>query len=180
MVFAEKKIWIIFLRNNSLGEFFHKLIWSPCSADMENNVKSAQTFETFEWLLSFEKTVNSSRQGSMLQFQQHFCRKKWKDGGFDSKYSYILVHNKFWKKITQVAHILRLIFHGIFDDTEWVGLDFGRSFHKLIWGRCYDDNFLRFLPIFGEKIGVFLKYQCYDQFFSKCSFVLSKKRQFFR
>jgi hypothetical protein len=24
-------------------------------------------------------------------------------------------------------------------------------------GRCYDHNFLRFLPIFGEKIGVFLK-----------------------
>jgi hypothetical protein len=30
-------------------------------------------------------------------------------------------------------------------------------------GRCYDHNFLRFLPIFGEKIGVFLKNQCYDQ-----------------
>jgi hypothetical protein len=25
------------------------------------------------------------------------------------------------------------------------------------WGRCYDHNFLRFLTIFGEKIGVFLK-----------------------
>jgi hypothetical protein len=24
-----------------------------------------------------------------------------------------------------------------------------------IWGRCYDRNFLRFSPIFGEKIGVF-------------------------
>jgi hypothetical protein len=24
-------------------------------------------------------------------------------------------------------------------------------------------NFLQFLPIFGEKIGVFLKNQCYDQ-----------------
>jgi hypothetical protein len=30
-------------------------------------------------------------------------------------------------------------------------------------GRCYDHNFLRFLTIFGEKIGVFLKNQCYDQ-----------------
>jgi hypothetical protein len=29
-----------------------------------------------------------------------------------------------------------------------------------IWGRCYDHNFLRFFPIFGEIIGVFLKYQC--------------------
>jgi hypothetical protein len=28
------------------------------------------------------------------------------------------------------------------------------------WGRCYDHNFLRFLAIFGEKNGVFLKNQC--------------------
>jgi hypothetical protein len=34
-------------------------------------------------------------------------------------------------------------------------------------GRCYDHNFLRFSPIFGEKIGVFLENQCYDQFFFK-------------
>jgi hypothetical protein len=32
-------------------------------------------------------------------------------------------------------------------------------------GRCYDYNFLRFSTIFGEKIGVFLKNQCYDQHF---------------
>jgi hypothetical protein len=31
------------------------------------------------------------------------------------------------------------------------------------WGQCYDYSFLRFLAIFGEKIGVFLKKQCYDQ-----------------
>jgi hypothetical protein len=30
-------------------------------------------------------------------------------------------------------------------------------------GRCYDHKFLRFSPIFGEKIGVFLKNQCYDK-----------------
>jgi hypothetical protein len=35
-----------------------------------------------------------------------------------------------------------------------------------IRGRCYDHNFLRFLTIFGEKIGVFLKNQCYDQNFA--------------
>jgi hypothetical protein len=34
-------------------------------------------------------------------------------------------------------------------------------------GRCYDHNFLRFLTIFGEKIGVFLKNQCYDHNFCK-------------
>jgi hypothetical protein len=33
-------------------------------------------------------------------------------------------------------------------------------------GRCYDHNFLRFSTIFGEKIGVFLKNQCYDQNFA--------------
>jgi hypothetical protein len=35
------------------------------------------------------------------------------------------------------------------------------------WGRCYDHNFRRFSPIFGEKIGVFLKNQCYDHNFCK-------------
>jgi hypothetical protein len=48
-----------------------------------------------------------------------------------------------------------------------------------IRGRCYDRNFRRFLPIFDEKIGVSLKNQCYDHFFSKTSIRLSKKRQFF-
>jgi hypothetical protein len=32
---------------------------------------------------------------------------------------------------------------------------------------------------FSAKIGVFLKYQCYDQLFSEFIFVLSQKRQFF-
>jgi hypothetical protein len=47
-----------------------------------------------------------------------------------------------------------------------------------IWGRCHDFKFLRFSPIFGEKIGVFLKHQCYDQIFAKLSSVLSQKRQY--
>jgi hypothetical protein len=38
---------------------------------------------------------------------------------------------------------------------------------------------MRFFPIFGEKIGVFLEYQCYDQLFSKFSFVLSQKTPIF-
>jgi hypothetical protein len=38
----------------------------------------------------------------------------------------------------------------------------------------------KFSPtFFGEKIGVFLNYQYYDQLFSKFSFVSSQKRQFF-
>jgi hypothetical protein len=48
------------------------------------------------------------------------------------------------------------------------------------WGRRYDHNFLRFLPIFGEKFGVFLKNHCYDHIFAKTSNSLSKKRQNFR
>jgi hypothetical protein len=48
--------------------------------------------------------------------------------------------------------------------------------------------FCDFFPILGEKIGVFLKNQCYDQnkyhcydhIFSKFSFVSSQKGQFFR
>jgi hypothetical protein len=47
------------------------------------------------------------------------------------------------------------------------------------WGRCYDHNFLRFSTIFGEKIGAFLKNQCYDQLFSKFRFVLSQKTPIF-
>jgi hypothetical protein len=42
-----------------------------------------------------------------------------------------------------------------------------KQFHKIgSSGQCYDHNFLRFLPIFGEKIGVFLKNQCYDPIFA--------------
>jgi hypothetical protein len=39
-------------------------------------------------------------------------------------------------------------------------------------------QFSAIFPNFRQKIGVFLKYQCYDQLFSKFSFVLSQKRQF--
>jgi hypothetical protein len=52
--------------------------------------------------------------------------------------------------------------------------------HGATWGRCYDHNFLRFLTIFGEKIGVFSKIQCYDKKFAYFSLVLSQKCQFFR
>jgi hypothetical protein len=34
---------------------------------------------------------------------------------------------------------------------------------------------LRFAPIFGEKIGVFLKIQCNDKFLQKLAVVSSKK-----
>jgi hypothetical protein len=37
----------------------------------------------------------------------------------------------------------------------------------------------QFLAIFGKNIGVFLKNQCYDQFFSKTSISLSKNANIF-
>jgi hypothetical protein len=46
------------------------------------------------------------------------------------------------------------------------------------WDRCYDHNFLRFLTIFGEKIGVFLKNQCYDQIFKKLALFSVKNANF--
>jgi hypothetical protein len=47
---------------------------------------------------------------------------------------------------------------------------FWRFFHKLIWGRRYDHNFLRKNWRFSQK-------QCFDQIFAKTSCSSSKKRQ---
>jgi hypothetical protein len=41
--------------------------------------------------------------------------------------------------------------------------------HWHLRGRCSDHNFLRFLPIFVEKLAVFLKTQCCDPYFTKIS-----------
>jgi hypothetical protein len=46
-------------------------------------------------------------------------------------------------------------------------------------GRCCDHNFLRFLPIFGEKMMFFSENQCYDNNYAETSSSLSEKRQFF-
>jgi hypothetical protein len=45
------------------------------------------------------------------------------------------------------------------NSAQKVNVHFCCVFHKkhTPWGRCYDHNFLRVLPIFGEKVGVFLK-----------------------
>jgi hypothetical protein len=48
-----------------------------------------------------------------------------------------------------------------------------------IWVDVMITIFCDFPPFSAKKIGVFLKYQCYDQLFSKFSFVLRQKRQFF-
>jgi hypothetical protein len=47
--------------------------------------------------------------------------------------------------------------HWFWQYSKCIGRHFGRFFRKPVWGQCYDHNFRRFLTIFGEKIGVFLK-----------------------
>jgi hypothetical protein len=65
------------------------------------------------------------------------------------------------------------------------GAKLGATFHTLptserppakIWGRCYDHNFMRCLPIFWVEIGVFLKKtMLYLIIFSQTKSSLSKK-----
>jgi hypothetical protein len=43
------------------------------------------------------------------------------------------------------------------------------------WGRCYDHSFLRFLPIFGEKMAFFYKTNVMIIFFAKTISSLRKK-----
>jgi hypothetical protein len=57
---------------------------------------------------------------------------------------------------------------------------FSKKLSPRIRDRCYDRNFWRFLTIFGEKIGVFLENQCYDQILAKASSSLGNKPQYFR
>jgi hypothetical protein len=77
-------------------------------------------------------------------------------------------------KIIEVAQTIGIRFstvtvictYMIFDKLL-TGFDFGLFLYKLIWGRCYDHNFLRFLSIFCEDFGVFLKHQCYYPIYCK-------------
>jgi hypothetical protein len=52
-------------------------------------------------------------------------------------------------------------------------------FFQMTRGRCYDHNFLRLFPIVGEKIGVYLKYQCYDHIFFKFCLCFQSKTPIF-
>jgi hypothetical protein len=68
----------------------------------------------------------------------------------------------------------------------WLIMQWSIETESTLWacrvtrGRCYDHNFLRFLPIFCEKIGVFSKTNVMINFLHNLhSFVLSKKHQFF-
>jgi hypothetical protein len=48
---------------------------------------------------------------------------------------------------------------------------------RVTWGQCYDHNFLRFLPIFGEKFAFFSKTNVMITIFAKTSSSLSKKHR---
>jgi hypothetical protein len=62
---------------------------------------------------------------------------------------------------------------------DWVNFgrlsDAGKVQGSMLWSQ-----FSPIFPNFRRKNWRFLKYQCYDQLFSKFSFVLSQKRRFFR
>jgi hypothetical protein len=59
----------------------------------------------------------------------------------------------------------------------FIMLEMRKSMFSSFWGDVtYDHNFLRFLPIFGKKICVFLKDQWYDQIVLKFGFVLSQSK----
>jgi hypothetical protein len=63
--------------------------------------------------------------------------------------------------------------------TDGVGELIGSAVSREAWGRCYDHNFMRFLPIFGKKIGVFLKNQSMIQFLHNLALFLAKTANFF-
>jgi hypothetical protein len=90
-------------------------------------------------------TVSDGKQGDQMGFWKYctqFLSKLNHNGYRETKYYKNLGHFSNYPKEPKVA-ITYLI---------------------SIWCRCYDHNFLRFFPIFCDKIDVFLKYQCYDHF----------------
>jgi hypothetical protein len=74
----------------------------------------------------------------------------------------IFSHGNYWKELRRF--LLRNLRDFGFGKTSMEDLFQVGTWN--IWGRCYDHNFLRFLTIFGETIGVFLENQCYDQDFA--------------
>jgi hypothetical protein len=64
-----------------------------------------------------------------------------------------------WNRVTKLQYLCKLTF----------------NLGSMLWSQ-FSASFANF----DEKIGVFLKNQCYDHCFSKFSFVLSQKRRYFR
>jgi hypothetical protein len=67
------------------------------------------------------------------------------------------------EKVTYVLSKVQISFQPYFEEPLMNVKPEGTSKSR---DRCYDHNFLQFSTIFGEKIGVFLKNQCYDQIFA--------------
>jgi hypothetical protein len=87
----------------------------------------------------------------------------------------------FWK-LQKFSEFRATLFNGkssVLVMTKRVGLHFGRYFHKPIWGRCYDHNFLRFLTIFGEKVAFFSKTNVMINILHKLALFWVKNANFF-
>jgi hypothetical protein len=73
-------------------------------------------------------------------------------------------------KISEVAQKFMLLFSMVkvtyFFCPKMGWATFWAIFHKFIWGRCYDHNFLRFLTIFGGKMAFFSKTNVMIKIFS--------------
>jgi hypothetical protein len=54
-----------------------------------------------------------------------------------------------------------------------------KFYPRLTWGRCYDHNFLRFFPIFGEKLAFFLYTNVMINFFQNLALFWVKNANFF-
>jgi hypothetical protein len=109
------------------------------------------------------------KQGNLLQ-KEHFYR---------TQPSLSLQHQIGWRPAEKNSlffstgvflYILRF---------QWLGYILGIVFHKPIWGRCYDHNFLRFSPIFGEKLAPFSKHNVMISFFHNLALFCVKNANFF-
>jgi hypothetical protein len=77
---------------------------------------------------------------------------------------------------------LGYFFHGPVWALIWkknIGPNFGRIFHKLIWGRCYDHNFCDFCLFLAKKLAFFSKTNVIITIFPKTSSSLAQNANFF-
>jgi hypothetical protein len=124
-------------------------------------------------------TYEDTSQRSQLLFQLRFSRPPWVFSPSSTGCLEKEAESLWWSRsmvdiiILSQLHSLRVQWHWVLKKNDLTESNVCRQGLKHIlyprqttWGRCNDHLFLRFLPIFGEKIGVFLKNQCYDQNFA--------------
>jgi hypothetical protein len=68
--------------------------------------------------------------------------------------------------------------HQCSDQIYAKGYIFGRFFYNIIWGRCYDHNFLRFLPFLVKNLAFFLNTNVMIKFLQKLAIVWAKTPMF--